>query len=95
VQVASADPQTPAVATGSWVVQIGASPSEDGANKLLNTASTKLDALTDLRPYVERFEKNGQTYYRARFVGFGNSSDANSMCNELKRAKLSCLALQG
>jgi D-alanyl-D-alanine carboxypeptidase len=91
-QVATA---TPAIATGSWVVQIGAAPSEDGANKLLTTASTKLETLADLRPYVERFEKNGQTFYRARFVGFGDQNDATSMCNELKRAKLSCLALQG
>jgi D-alanyl-D-alanine carboxypeptidase len=98
VQLASATVQAPTPAssnTPGWVVQIGAAPSEDGANQLLSTASTKLATLTDFRPYVERFEKNGQTYFRARFVGFGDRDAATSACNELKRAKMSCLALQG
>jgi D-alanyl-D-alanine carboxypeptidase len=45
-------------------------------------------------PYVERFEKNGQVFFRARFAGFGGRNDATAMCNELKKAKMSCLAMQ-
>lgn len=84
-------PNTPA---GSWIVQIGAAPTQDGANQLLSSASGKVASLVDLRPYVERFDKNGQTFFRARFVGFGGRDDATVACNELKKAKMSCLAMQ-
>ena len=94
-------PAAPAVPTtapnspaGSWIVQIGAAPTQNGANQLLSDASGKVASLVDLRPYVERFDKNGQTYYRARFVGFGGRDDATVACNELKKAKMSCLAMQ-
>ncbi len=80
---------------GGWIVQIGASPSQDGANQLLSDASGKIKSLIDLRPYVERFERNGQTFYRARFIGFGDRDQATGVCDALKRAKMSCLAMQG
>jgi D-alanyl-D-alanine carboxypeptidase len=100
-KLAAADPQpTPAVAEparvtpGGWVVQIGAAPSEDGANRLLTTAANKLDSLGNYHPYVERFDKNGRVFYRARFAGMDDRAAATSLCNELKKAKMSCLALQ-
>lgn len=84
---ASADP-------GSWVVQIGAGPSEASARGLLSKATGKLAALSDFRAYVERFEKNGQVFYRARFVGFGGRDAATDVCNRLKQQDLACLAMQ-
>jgi len=77
-----------------WVVQIGAAPNETGAKGLLNAAAAKVSALEDYRSYVERFEKNGQTFYRARFTGFGGRDAATKICNALKQADLSCLAMQ-
>jgi len=104
IQVASVDPQAtaaqpmvpPAEAApvDGWIVQIGAAPSEDGANKLLADATSRLNTLGNFRSYIERFEKNGQVFFRARFTGFGGRDDATSMCNELKKEKMSCLALQ-
>jgi len=88
--VKTADGATP----GGWVVQIGAGPSEDSARALLSDAAGKVGTLGDFRSYVERFEKNGQVFYRARFVGFGGRDDANAMCNQLKQQNLSCLAMQ-
>ena len=82
------------VPSGSWIVQIGAAPTEDGANSLLSSASQKVGSLNDLRPYVERFDKNGQTFFRARFIGFGGRSEASTMCDALKKAKMTCLAMQ-
>lgn len=79
----------------SWIVQIGAAPSEDGAEKLLAHASERLDDLIDYRKYIERFEKNGQTYYRARFAGFAGRDQAASMCTKIKQENMSCLAVQG
>jgi len=81
-------------APGSWIVQIGAAPTADGANSLLTSASQKVADLNDVRPYVERFDKDGQTFYRARFVGFGDRKEAAGMCSQLKKAKMSCLAMQ-
>jgi D-alanyl-D-alanine carboxypeptidase len=77
-----------------WVVQIGAAPTETGATSLLSDAASRIDDLTGFRPFVERFEKNGQIYFRARFGGFEGRDDATGMCNQLKKAKMSCLAMQ-
>jgi D-alanyl-D-alanine carboxypeptidase len=100
--VASIEPQpmpTPIVTAepapvSGWIVQIGAAPTEGGANSLLSDAASSVAGLGSMRPFVERFEKNGQTFYRARFGGFGGRDDATAMCNELKKAKMSCLAMQ-
>lgn len=78
-----------------WIVQIGAGPSEDSARAMLSDAAGKVGSLGDFRSYVERFEKNGQIFYRARFVGFGDRDAATNMCNRLKDQNLACLALQG
>jgi D-alanyl-D-alanine carboxypeptidase len=77
-----------------WIVQIGATPNQNGASQLIDDAASRITALADFRASVEPFEKNGQTFYRARFVGFGDRDDATQMCNQLKAAKMSCLAMQ-
>jgi D-alanyl-D-alanine carboxypeptidase len=79
---------------GGWAVQIGAPPTEEGAASLLTSAAGSVSGLGSFQPHIERFEKNGQTFYRARFVGFGGRADATAMCSELKKAKMSCLAMQ-
>jgi D-alanyl-D-alanine carboxypeptidase len=81
-------------APGGWIVQIGAAPTEDNARSMLSDAAGKVGKLGDFRSYVERFDKNGQTFYRARFVGFGDRDAASDMCNQLKRQDLNCLAMQ-
>jgi D-alanyl-D-alanine carboxypeptidase len=98
VALATTAPATVATTTttspGDWVVQIGAAPNEQGANALLSDATTAVSGLGSFRSFVEQFEKNGQTYYRARFSGFGGRDAATEMCSELKKANLSCLAMQ-
>ncbi|WP_160297811.1 serine hydrolase [Devosia chinhatensis] len=84
-----------AVPAGAWIVQIGAGPSEDSARAMLSDAAGKVGSLGDFRSYVERFEKNGQTFFRARFVGFGDRNAATAMCDRLKDQDLACLAMQG
>jgi D-alanyl-D-alanine carboxypeptidase len=96
-QVAEADaaqPMPAALPPQGWIVQIGASPTQDGANGLLDNASGKVKSLKKLQSFVERFEKDGQTYFRARFSGFAGQDAANDMCKQLKQAKMSCLAMQ-
>jgi D-alanyl-D-alanine carboxypeptidase len=92
-QVAEATPAAAAPVSG-WIVQIGAAPSEGGANSLLADATARIGELSGFKPFVERFEKNGQTFFRARFGGFAGRDDASGMCNQLKKAKMSCLAMQ-
>ena len=89
-----AEPVAAAPAGGTWIVQIGAAPTEAGANSLLGDAAARLSALGSMKSYIERFEKSGQVFYRARFAGFAGRDDATAMCNELKKAKMSCLAMQ-
>jgi D-alanyl-D-alanine carboxypeptidase len=83
-----------AVPSSTWIVQIGAAPTEAGASSLLGNAASSVSALGAMKSYVERFEKNGQVFFRARFAGFGSRDDATAMCSELKKAKMSCLAMQ-
>jgi len=96
VQVADVQPaqQMPAPLPQGWIVQIGASPTEDGANGLIGNAEGKVRSLGKFKGFVERFEKDGQTFFRARFGGFSGQSAANDMCKQLKQAKMSCLAMQ-
>lgn len=77
-----------------WVVQIGAPHSQEIAQTLLNTATQRIGELNNFRSYIERFEKTGQTFYRARFTGFDARSGAISMCEQIKQNNMSCLAVQ-
>ena len=72
----------------------GPAPSENGANTLLSDATGKIGALSGFDAFIQRFEKDGQTFFRARFGGFPGKDAANEMCKQLKQAKLSCLAMQ-
>src|SRR5690606_26336670 len=74
IVVAAVEPVAAPPANG-WVVQIGAAPTETGATGLLQSASGSVAALGSFQPFVERFEKNGQVFYRARFAGFGGRDD--------------------
>ncbi len=94
IAVAAVEETTAQTITGGWIVQIGAAPTEGGANQLITNASGKIDTLASFKSYVERFEKNGQVFFRARFGGFAAREDAASMCSELKKVKMSCLAMQ-
>jgi D-alanyl-D-alanine carboxypeptidase len=92
--VASVEAAAPAPQPKGWVVQIGAAPTAQGAQSLLITAKDSIGSLGSFEPYVERFVKNGQTFFRARFAGFGDRDAAAAMCSQIKKAKMSCLAMQ-
>jgi D-alanyl-D-alanine carboxypeptidase len=84
----------PSALPAGWIVQIGAAPSENGANTLLSDATGKIGSLSTFSPFVQRFDKDGQTFFRARFGGFSGKGAANEMCKQLKQVKMSCLAMQ-
>ncbi|AEQ51637.1 serine hydrolase [Pelagibacterium halotolerans] len=83
------------VPAGGWVVQVGAADSEDSAEQMLSEATSTYDQLANLRSYVETFERNGVTYYRARFAGFADRTQARTTCDALSQASINCLTVQG
>ncbi len=87
-------PATNSLSGPAWVIQIGAPPSADGAELMLDSATQRISKLADFRSYIERFEKTGQTFFRARFAGFSNREEALAMCEQIREKEMSCLAVQ-
>jgi D-alanyl-D-alanine carboxypeptidase len=79
---------------GAWIVQVGAAGSEQDAAALLIDAATAVSSLAVFQPFIERLQQDGQYVYRARFAGFGDRTDATTICSQLKQANKSCLAMQ-
>ena len=78
----------------SWQVQIAATEIESDAISMLQKAAKATgSALRKQVPYTEPVESNGQTLYRARFVGFETKTAAWNACKSLKRAKFPCYAV--
>ena len=50
--------------------------------------------LADASGYTVTFDKDGVTYYRARFGGFGSKNAAWNACNALKKKKIACYAVE-
>lgn len=97
VRVASAAPAATApmpVARKGWLIQIGATAQESGAEALLSKAKAKAGAsLRSAEPFTEPFTKGGSTFYRARFAGL-NEKSADAACKALKRSDVSCFAIK-
>ncbi|TBN54556.1 hypothetical protein EYR15_04510 [Hansschlegelia quercus] len=82
------------VARKGWLIQIGATAAESGAEALLSNAKAKGgSALRSAEPFTEPFTKGGSTYYRARFAGLDEKS-ADAACKALKRSSVSCFAIK-
>lgn len=77
-----------------WQVQIGATETENQAVALLKKAKSRSGpALRGRDPYTEPVDANGQTLYRARFIGFETKTAARRACRTLKKAKFACFAI--
>ena len=78
-----------------WAVQVASSPSEIEARAFLaRTNKLAPSILADASGFTMAFNKDGVTYYRARYAGFGSKNDAWAACNALKKKKLDCYAVQ-
>ncbi len=80
---------------GSWLIQIGAAPSETNANELLGDAVEQVEGLAGRRQIVERFESRGATYFRARLGGFATRDEATGACADLEQSGFPCLVTAG
>ncbi|RYE34881.1 MAG: D-alanyl-D-alanine carboxypeptidase [Hyphomicrobiales bacterium] len=85
--------QAAIVASGKWVIQLGATDDEGKAKEILARAKAKAStSLASASPFTEKVDKGGSTLFRARFAGFDDSKDAQNACNQLKRGGFSCFA---
>lgn len=89
------DPVKTASVPSGWVVQVASSPTKSGAQSLLDqTAKQAPKILADASGFTVAFDKDGTTYYRARFGGFDSKGAAWKACDALKRKKISCYAVE-
>ena len=85
--------QAAVIASGKWVIQLGATDDEGKAKEILARARAKAaSTLASASPFTEKVAKGGSTLFRARFVGFDDSKDAQNACTQLKRGGFSCFA---
>ncbi|RWM19478.1 MAG: D-alanyl-D-alanine carboxypeptidase [Mesorhizobium sp.] len=91
---AAVDPVNTASVPSGWAVQVASSPKQSEAQALLDQTSRQAPSvLADAVGFTVAFEKDGVTYYRARF-GFGSKNAAWKACNALKKKKIQCYAVQ-
>jgi D-alanyl-D-alanine carboxypeptidase len=87
-------PARKSVANSGWNIQIGASPSEDGANSLISKAKKlRIAALSGKPSFMLEAARGKERIYRARFSGFTEKT-ARAACRQLSRKGLDCLAVQ-
>lgn len=89
------DPVNTASVPSGWAVQVASSPKQSEAQAFLDkTAKQAPKVLADAAGFTVAFDKDGETYYRARFGGFGSKDAAWNACNALKKKKIACYAVQ-
>jgi len=78
-----------------WVIQIGATPDRDQANKLLEKAQNQGGkSLSSAKPFTVAVNSGSGQLFRARFGGFDNQDRAAAACKVLKRKGFACWASQ-
>ncbi|MER8897382.1 SPOR domain-containing protein [Mesorhizobium sp. M0676] len=89
------DPVNTASVPAGWAVQVASSPKHSEAQAFLDkTAKLAPKVLGAASGFTVAFEKDGETYYRARFGGFRSKDAAWNACNALKKKKIACYAVQ-
>ncbi|WP_246672651.1 D-alanyl-D-alanine carboxypeptidase [Mesorhizobium sp. B3-1-1] len=79
---------------GQWIIQIGSMPSKAAAREILSLAAREAPKLlSNTSAFTEAFEKGGDVYYRARYAGFDNKSEAWRACGRLALKNIDCYAL--
>lgn len=89
------DPVSTASVPSGWVIQVASSPSAAEAQALLDSTTKQASkVLASAAGYTVPFQKDGQTYYRARYGGFESKDAAWNACTALKKQKIACYATQ-
>ncbi len=94
VRTAPARTTDPNAGEAGWHIQIGAVPTAEGAEELLQKARNSAGGvLASAQPFTQEVERNGTTLYRARFAGFSGKEAARNACTQLKSKSINCLAV--
>lgn len=89
------DPVNTASVPSGWAIQVASSPKQSEAQAFLDKTSKQAPkVLADAAGFTVAFDKDGVTYYRARFGGFGSKDAAWKACTALKKKKIECYAVQ-
>jgi D-alanyl-D-alanine carboxypeptidase len=89
------DPVNTASVPSGWAIQVASSPKQSEAQAFLDKTSKQAPkVLADAAGFTVAFDKDGVTYYRARFGGFGSKDAAWKACTALKKKKIECFAVQ-
>lgn len=92
---AAVDPVNTASVPSGWAIQVASSPKQSEAQAFLDkTTKQAPKALADASGFTVAFDKDGVTYYRARFGGFGSKAAAWKACTALKKKNIECYAVQ-
>lgn len=93
--VPAVDPVNTASVPSGWAIQVASSPKQSEAQAFLDkTTKQAPKVLADAAGFTVAFDKDGVTYYRARFGGFGSKDAAWKACTALKKKKIECYAVQ-
>ncbi|TPL95067.1 D-alanyl-D-alanine carboxypeptidase [Mesorhizobium sp. B2-3-12] len=89
------DPVNTASVPSGWAIQVASSPKQSEAQAFLDKTTRQAPkVLADASGFTVAFDKDGVTYYRARFGGFGSKDAAWKACTALKKKKIECYAVQ-
>jgi D-alanyl-D-alanine carboxypeptidase len=89
------DPVNTASVPSGWAIQVASSPKQSEAQAFLDkTTKQAPKVLADASGFTVAFDKDGVTYYRARFGGFGSKIAAWKACTALKKKNIECYAVQ-
>lgn len=92
---ATVDPVNTASVPSGWAIQVASSPKQSEAQAFLDkTTKQAPKVLADASGFTVAFDKDGVTYYRARFGGFGSKTAAWKACTALKKKNIECYAVQ-
>lgn len=87
------DSRPAVIASGKWVIQLGATDDEAKARDILDRAKASASGpLASAAAFTEKVERGGSTLFRARFAGFDDNKDAQNACARLKRSGFACFA---
>ncbi|TNE32446.1 MAG: hypothetical protein EP349_01555, partial [Alphaproteobacteria bacterium] len=83
------------VATGEWMLQLGAFGTAAAAEKAWGSFGKKYGSVLDgLSPDYQQADVKGKTLYRLRAGGFATRADATTRCEDLKKQGGSCLVVK-
>lgn len=82
-------------ATGKWGVQLASYRGMKEANNGAAIFSKKFKELQALNKDIQKADVKGKTYYRLRFIGLGDKTQAAKLCKTLKAKGQGCLRIKG